>query len=176
MMISQYFTRWILPVFYFTRQRQNGIGNANAEETSMARLLSAVVCASVLVSVGAAGAESFALDCTLPLESIAKHRPIDDTCAAHGDAPLRGGSANDSAQALQNLAKNNFCATGTPALVTFISFKRLQQKLDQESIGGESLEPIPPAGGPQCFARHLHDERKRHCWRRVHCEVRRMAD
>ena len=42
---------------------------------------------------------------------------------------------NDSPDALQNLAKNNFCAA-TPAagaaLVTFISFTKLQQKLDQK--------------------------------------------
>jgi hypothetical protein len=31
------------------------------------------------------------------------------------------------------LAKNNFCATGAPALVTFISFKKLQQKLYQKA-------------------------------------------
>jgi hypothetical protein len=40
---------------------------------------------------------------------------------------------NDPAHALQNLAKNNFCATGTPTLVTFTSFKKLQQKLDQKA-------------------------------------------
>jgi hypothetical protein len=98
----------------------------------MARLVSTIVCVSLLVAVRLASAESFILNCTLPFETIAKHRTIEDTCAAHGDAPLTGGSANDSAHALQNLAKNNFCATGTPELVTFISFKRLQQKLDKK--------------------------------------------
>lgn len=36
---------------------------------------------------------------------------------------------------LQNVAKNNFCATSPsprPALVTFISFKKLQQKLNDK--------------------------------------------
>jgi hypothetical protein len=61
------------------------------------------------------------------------HHSIDDNCAARGNVPLTGGSANDSAHALQNVAKNNFCATGIPALVTFISFKKLQQKLDQKA-------------------------------------------
>jgi hypothetical protein len=98
----------------------------------MARLVSAVVCVSLLVAVRLASAESFILNCTLPFETMPKHRTIEDTCAAHGDAPLTGGSANDSAHALQNLAKNNFCATATPELVTFISFKRLQQKLDKK--------------------------------------------
>ena len=41
--------------------------------------------------------------------------------------------ANDPADALQNLAKNNFCATGTQALVTFTSFKKLQQKPDKKA-------------------------------------------
>jgi hypothetical protein len=131
MMISQYFTRWIV-LFFSSHSNDKMVSERNGEEISMARLLSAVVCASLVVSFGAAGAEPFILDCTLPFESIKKPRTIDGNCPVHGDAPFTGGSANDSAHALQNLAKNNFCATGTPALVTFISFKRLQQKLDKK--------------------------------------------
>jgi hypothetical protein len=97
----------------------------------MARLACAVVYTSLLVAIGSARAESFVVDCQLPFENIKKHHPIDDNCAAHGSA-----EANDSPEGLQNLAKNNLCAptpTPGPALVTFISFKKLQQKLDQKA-------------------------------------------
>jgi hypothetical protein len=100
---------------------------------NMTRLVSAVVCTSLLVAGGSVSAEPFTVECQLPFETIKEHHSIDDNCAAHGNAPLTGGSASDSAHALQNVAKNNFCATGIPALVTFISFKKLQQKLDQKA-------------------------------------------
>jgi hypothetical protein len=86
-----------------------------------------VVCTSLLVAIGSVGAEPFTVDCQLPFENIKKRHPIDDNCTARGAA-----EGNDSADALQNLAKNNFCATSVPALVTFISFKKLQQRLDQK--------------------------------------------
>src|SRR4029453_13804978 len=99
----------------------------------MARLVSAIVCTSLLVAIGSVSAEPFTVECHLPFENIKKHHPIDDNCAARGAA-----EANDSPEGLQNLAKNNFCAatpTLGPALVTFISFKKLQQKLDQKAPG-----------------------------------------
>jgi hypothetical protein len=98
----------------------------------MARLASAIVWTSLLVAVGSANAQGFVPNCPIPFAGIAKHRPIDDTCLARGDVPDPPVEPNDPAHALQNLAKNNFCATGTPALVTFTSFKKLQQKLDQK--------------------------------------------
>jgi hypothetical protein len=96
----------------------------------MARLVSAVVCTSLLVAIGSANAQGLVPGCTLPFAAIAKHHPIDDNCAARGEVPDPPVAANDPAHALQNQAKNNFCATGSPALVTFTSFKKLQQKLD----------------------------------------------
>jgi hypothetical protein len=96
----------------------------------MARFVSALVCVSLLVAIGSVSAEPFTVDCQLPFENIKKHHAIDGDCAA------RGAQANDSPEGLQNLAKNNFCAatpTPGPALVTFISFKKLQQKLDQKA-------------------------------------------
>jgi len=96
----------------------------------MARLVSALVGTSLLLTVVSVSAEPFTVDCQLPFENIKKHHPIDDNCAARGEVPDPPVAANDPAHALQNQAKNNFCATGTPALVTFTSFKKLQQKLD----------------------------------------------
>ena len=99
----------------------------------MARLAFAAVCTSLLVAAGSASAQGLVPDCTLQFASIAKHHPIDDNCAARGEVPDPPVAPNDPAHALQNLAKNNFCATGSPTLVTFTSFKKLQQKLDQKA-------------------------------------------
>src|SRR5262249_46412172 len=85
--------------------------------------------------------EPFTVDCPLPFESIKKKHPIDDNCPAHGETPrpdpITGKTPSEKqvkATFLQNETKNNFCATSpspTPALVTFKSFGRLQQALDQ---------------------------------------------
>jgi hypothetical protein len=101
----------------------------------MARLVSAVVCTSLLVAIGSANAQGLVPGCTLPFATIAKHHPVDDNCDARGEADQDPQEHNRDAHALQNVAKNNFCATteGNPALVTFISFRKLQQKLDQKA-------------------------------------------
>lgn len=79
----------------------------------------------------AAGARPFDAGCPLPF--VGEHHAIDNTCPNHhGDVPDPPVEPNDAAHALQNLAKNNLCATGTPALVTFFSFGQLQKKLDQQ--------------------------------------------
>jgi hypothetical protein len=104
----------------------------SGEETSMVRLAFMAVYTSLVVAIESAGAQGLTPNCTLPFQSISKHHPIDDNCAARGEVPDPPVAANDPAHALQNQAKNNFCATGTPALVTFTSFKKLQQKLDMK--------------------------------------------
>jgi hypothetical protein len=97
-------------------------------------LVSAIVCSSVLVDIGSVSAQGLVPDCTLPFASIAKPHPIDDNCDARGEADEDPIPDNKNAHALQNLAKNNFCATtANPALVTFISFRTLQRKLDQKA-------------------------------------------
>jgi hypothetical protein len=93
----------------------------------MARLVSAVLSTSLLVAIESVSAQGLVSDCTLPFVSIAKRHPIDDNCAARGEVPDPPVAANESAQAIQNQAKNNFCATGAAALVTFTSFKRLRR-------------------------------------------------
>ena len=111
----------------------------------MARLVSVIVCTSLFIAVGSASAQGLVPDCALPFASIAKHQAIDDSCDARGAADEDPVGDNRNAHALQNIAKNNFCATtGNPSLVTFISFKKLQQKLYQKaeeakSWGRESL-------------------------------------
>jgi len=64
---------------------------------------------------------------TLPFEAIKVKRPIDGTC------PRAGSSANDptGAHALENEAKNNFCATGDPVPVTYNAFVNLQAAVNK---------------------------------------------
>ena len=97
----------------------------------MAKLGFAIIWASLLAVARPASAQGLSPDCPIPFASIAKHRSIDDNCAARGEVPDPPVEANDPAHALQNLAKNNFCATGSPELVTFKSFEILQEKLDR---------------------------------------------
>src|SRR6266513_4343809 len=79
----------------------------------MATLASAIVCTSLLVAFGSASAQGLIPDCPIPFASIAKHQSIDDNCGARGEVPDPPVDQNDPAHALQNVAKNNFCATGT---------------------------------------------------------------
>ena len=42
---------------------------------------------SLVVAIESAGAQDFTPNCTLPFQSISKHHPIDDNCAARGEVP-----------------------------------------------------------------------------------------
>lgn len=77
------------------------------------------------------------LACALPFEAIEQHHPIDDSCAADGSSPP------NSAQARQNDAKNNFCATGDPVNADFEVFHQLQKDAEDKGItfGGDSQIP-----------------------------------
>lgn len=61
----------------------------------------------------------FVAGCT-PSFGNADTHPIDADCGIEG-------AATTDAKKLEARAKNNYCATGTPSRVTFVSFKRLQQ-------------------------------------------------
>jgi hypothetical protein len=72
-------------------------------------------------------AQKFEPDCPLPIGSIAAHHPIDDGCG------LRGADGARPTDALQNEAKNNFCAPlDSPSWVTRKSFLGLQKAADQD--------------------------------------------
>src|SRR5438046_2914474 len=58
--------------------------------------------------------------CTLPFDAIKQEHQIDSSCDA-------AGSSTSDAQAAQNEAKNNFCASSTPVKLTFDNFSQLQQ-------------------------------------------------
>ncbi len=66
------------------------------------------------------GTGHMVIACTLPFNNIAQHHPIDDSCGPDGN-----GAAN-SPQAMQNNAKNNFCASGAPVDVDFDTLHQLQ--------------------------------------------------
>lgn len=68
--------------------------------------------------------------CVLPFDDIKTQRSIDNICPVGGCAELSGQASQDSHRLL-NVAKNNFCATGTPAAVNFKDFVGLQAAGDK---------------------------------------------
>jgi hypothetical protein len=73
---------------------------------------------------------SFDAGCPLPFATIAtKGLKIDSNCAIAGDPDAT------AANALQNAAKNNFCATGTPERVTPKLLGQLQGKAAKPNSG-----------------------------------------
>jgi len=92
----------------------------------MRRLLIVVL----LVSVPAF-AEKFVPGCVLPerLAAISEEHEIDNECG------ISGPSTSNAAKKAESRAKNNFCASGEPALVTVNSFKALQRKADAKGKG-----------------------------------------
>jgi hypothetical protein len=68
--------------------------------------------------------QPFEPGCALPFESIAMEHHLDQDCGIEG-------KTTSAANALQNRAKNNFCAEGPPVRVSRWSFKRLQSASDE---------------------------------------------
>ena len=95
----------------------------------MRTLVVALGCALVVVASPVQCADAFAPGCTLPFDDIAEHHTIDAICD-------NDGSATQAGQVAQNEQKNNFCAAGTPALITRHSFLGLQAKSDELGITG----------------------------------------
>jgi hypothetical protein len=73
-------------------------------------------------------AQTFKPPCTLPFDDIAEKRGIDSQCGAAGQG--------SPASQIQNRAKNNYCATGDPVLVTFFTFKQLQKAVEANNVLG----------------------------------------
>jgi len=102
---------------------------------NVARFVKFMVCFLVLLILGTmnfATGSDFDVSCALPFDAIKIHHPIDDSCPQRGDVPNAPTGDNNVAHASQNEAKNNYCASGGPALITFATFARLQKKLDQK--------------------------------------------
>jgi hypothetical protein len=75
--------------------------------------------------------------CTLPFDTIKQTHAIDSSCEA-------AGTASSGPQGAQNEAKNNFCATGTPANLKFSNFAQLQQAAQSAGIPFGGPSNLPP--------------------------------
>jgi len=98
-------------------------------------LIVALLILALAISGRAVQAQDFP-GCALPFESIKEAHPIDSSCGPEGR------TASD-ANRLQNIAKNNFCATGDPVIVTFNTFPKLQQAAENQNIPFGSGQNLP---------------------------------
>jgi hypothetical protein len=87
-----------------------------------------------------AGGAKFSPPCPLPFAALMSKHPIDDNCNPDG-------SATTPAQKLQNEAKNNFCATGTPVSITYAHLAKLQTLAEQLGVPHGSSNSLPPDRG-----------------------------
>src|SRR2546422_478003 len=88
--------------------------------------------AALVVGPPALG-QPFVPGCILPFHDIqGEDLKIDEKCDVDGDATTPKKTA-------ENQAKNNFCATGQAAPLTFVSFRNLQRKSDQKKAAGVDL-------------------------------------
>lgn len=85
----------------------------------------------------ATAASSFTPPCKLPFAG--PKQPIDATCGMTGDAGTK------PALAAQDLAKNNFCATGTPVVLTFDIYPGLQAAAEK-LLGVNYTPPLDRSG------------------------------
>jgi hypothetical protein len=95
----------------------------------------------VLLSGAPCQGQGFAPNCPVPFATIQQHHAVDDKCDADGNATR-------PAQRAQNDAKNNFCATGTPAEVTPLSFKKLQAAAQATGVTFGSDSQLPADRSP----------------------------
>jgi len=103
---------------------------------SSVRAVLAVLFSTVFLWTGPVRAD-FSPGCPLPFESVKVHHSIDTAC------PAPEGTAKTPKQKAADRGKNNFCATGTPATVTDLSFKKLQAKAKQLHIPFGSQSSFP---------------------------------
>lgn len=78
-------------------------------------------------------ADDFDMKCH-PFASIEVKRPIDSKCGPTGDAGPK------DALALQDEAKDNFCASGTPKELAFADYPKMQAAA-QKALGGANYKP-----------------------------------
>jgi hypothetical protein len=69
--------------------------------------------------------------CKLPFDAIKTPRAIDGICPTGGCAELGNTGQQPTPHQLMNIAKNNFCATNSPAAVSYNDFVKLQQASDK---------------------------------------------
>lgn len=96
---------------------------------------SLVVSLVAVTFTGMAAAQGFP-GCTVLFDGIKESHPIDDSCGAEG-------KTTSDATRLQNTAKNNFCATGSPMNLKFQTFAKLQQAAEDRNIPFGSDQGLP---------------------------------
>jgi hypothetical protein len=87
-------------------------------------------------NVQVARAQGFNPGCPLPFDAIKQPHAIDDFCSAEG-------TGSSDANAAQNRAKNNFCASGPPVLVDRDAFVRLQQAAQDQGVTFGGFDSLP---------------------------------
>src|SRR5215831_18267228 len=81
--------------------------------------------AYMALSIGAS-AEQFDPGCQVPFHEIQGTHEFDDHCSIEGTK--RNGGQLSASKKAENLAKNNFCASGQPLPMAFTTFVKLQAK------------------------------------------------
>jgi hypothetical protein len=90
----------------------------------------------VWAGIAQPGSGKFTSDCSLPFTPTGGLK-IDESCGMFGSA------AGNTSEGLQNKAKNNFCAAGTPATVTPAILLSLQQATSRANVSFGSHGQLP---------------------------------
>jgi len=77
---------------------------------------------------------SFTAPCKMPFATLSAKEAIDSKCG------MSGNPKNTPALAAQDTAKNNFCATGTPVVLTFDTYPAMQAAAEK-ALGKSDYEP-----------------------------------
>lgn len=102
-----------------------------------ARVLRGVLCmATAALPAAPSWGQGITPNCPIPFATVQQHHDIDDSCTADGNA-------GRPAQKAQNDAKNNFCAGGTPAEITTLSFQKLQAAAKKAGVSFGSDSQLP---------------------------------
>lgn len=93
-----------------------------------------------VIVLPAVGQTTFQQSCSQPSYPSAQATPIDSRCGVQG---------NGGAEAAQNEAKNNFCASGSKS-ITIDQMKTLQDEAKNEGVpfGNDKLHPLTSTPGP----------------------------
>jgi hypothetical protein len=91
----------------------------------MRRICLWVAIAYVALTVSAS-AQQFDAGCEIPFHEIQGSHDFDDSCGIEGTK--RDGGQLSASKKAENLAKNNFCASGKPLPIAFGTFLKLQGK------------------------------------------------
>lgn len=99
-----------------------------------------MICGFLLAAgLSALAVSQFTIPCKPPFLSSLTLTTDTSKCGASGDAR----DAPDGPHALQNAIKNNLCVRGKPAPVTFRTFDRLQQIVEDRDIASWSSNHLP---------------------------------